>query len=126
MNRILGTPLMMSLMKSRNPKPKVVFSLETRRLAKFFDGLKSSQHNWQRSYTLGKATKYCLRWANFKVRTYRTLAAKVLTCLLLVYEYIILWNHTLSRHFWATLQLHNSPVDCAKELFKLLKDLVVF
>jgi len=28
----------------------------------------------------------------------------------------------MSRYFYATLQPHNSPTDCARELFKLPKD----
>jgi len=43
-----------------------------------------------------------------------------LTCLLPVYKYILLWNHALSHYFCATLQLHNLPVDCARELFNPL------
>jgi len=37
---------------------------------------------------------------------------------------LVLWNHALSRYFRATLQLHNSPTDCARELFKCSKDAV--
>jgi len=47
-----------------------------------------------------------------------------LTCLLLLYECILLLNQALSRYFHATLQLHNSLVDCARELFKSSKDSV--
>jgi len=39
-----------------------------------------------------------------------------------VYEYIVLINPALSRYFRASLQLHNTPVDCARELFKPSKD----
>jgi len=46
-----------------------------------------------------------------------------LTHLLPVYEYTVLWNHALSHYFCTTLQLHNSPVNCAWELFKSLKAL---
>jgi len=31
-------------------------------------------------------------------------------------------NHALSANFVLNLQLHNSPVNCAEELFKLSKD----
>jgi len=47
-----------------------------------------------------------------------------LTRSLLVYECIILWNHALSCYIPATLQLHNSPVNCARELFKPSKESV--
>jgi len=47
----------------------------------------------------------------------------LLTCSLPVYEYIIL-NHTLSGYIQSTLQLHNSPVDCARELFASSNDSV--
>jgi len=38
-----------------------------------------------------------------------------------VYEIFILRNHALSCHFHATVQLHNSLVDCDRELFKPTK-----
>jgi len=40
-----------------------------------------------------------------------------------MYEYIVPENYALSCQFHATLQLHNSPVYCARGLFKPLKDL---
>ena len=39
----------------------------------------------------------------------------------LVYEIFVLWNHTLSCHFHATFQFHNSP-GCSIEQFKPSKD----
>jgi len=42
-----------------------------------------------------------------------------LTCLEPVYKYIILWNHALSCKFHGTLQLHNSPVNCARAIWTL-------
>ena len=39
-----------------------------------------------------------------------------LTCLLLVYDILVLWNHALSHYFCATLQLSNLPINCAREL----------
>jgi len=42
--------------------------------------------------------------------------------LALVYEIFILRNHALNHYFYTTLQLHNSPVDCARQLFKPSKD----
>ena len=52
-------------------------------------------------------------------------SAEKLSCLTrweLVYKYIIHWNHVLSCKFHATLELHNSPVKCARELSKPSKD----
>jgi len=46
-----------------------------------------------------------------------------LTRSLPVYECIILRKQASSRYFRTTLQLHNMPVDCAKELFTPAKDL---
>ena len=56
-----------------------------------------------------------------------TLLTTVITQILLtrwepVYEYIVLWNDALSYKLHATLQLHNSPADGARELFKPSKD----
>ena len=44
------------------------------------------------------------------------------TPLALVYEILILQNHALSHYFCTTLQLHNLPVDNARELFIPWKD----
>jgi len=44
----------------------------------------------------------------------------------LLYKYIVLGNHALSRYFCTSLQLHNSPVSCARELFKRSKDSAKF
>ena len=33
-----------------------------------------------------------------------------------------IWKSRMTRYLHATLQLHNSPVDCARELFKHSKD----
>jgi len=52
------------------------------------------------------------------------MAVNLYYILLTVYEILILSNHALSHYFRATLQLHNLLVNCAKELFKPLKDLV--
>jgi len=56
------------------------------------------------------------------VQTLWRLARSCCSSSLLAYEQILLWNHTLSCTFCTTLHLHNSPVDCAGELFKPSKD----
>ena len=58
-----------------------------------------------------------------KFLTFKSKSSKLfLTPLLPAYKYIVLWNHALSWYFCTTLQLHNLPVGCVRELFKSSKD----
>jgi len=57
----------------------------------------------------------------FGVLTKLPMALNLLTCSVLVYD-IRMSKYHIELYFHATLQLHNSPGDCAKELFKPSKD----
>jgi len=63
-------------------------------------------------FFLNMEMSFCLDW----------LTMVCLTPLVLVYDIFVLWTPTFSCYFRATLQLHNSPGNWARELFKPSKD----
>ena len=98
----------------RIPNQKFIFRVQTTRLAPSFDASTRSVTHTGAEIFLCKAM---CNPAVFLQTAWINPGPKVLTHSLPVYEILVLGNHPLSCYSCATLQLHNLPANCARQLF---------